>query len=154
MTRVRIRYLEFLRGGWGAALLTAPRAALIRVHAVHVDRKALVVTRILGARQLVQALLSGINPTPEILAAGIWVDAVHSVTAVGLAAADHRRVRVGVVDGLIAALWAALGLHHLHAGKSPPPAHARRRDRLARKVIGALPGGRGLMAQADSARAA
>jgi hypothetical protein len=119
-----IRYLEFVRAGWGALLLTAPRAVLTAVRAVHVDRKALAVTRILGARQLVQASLSGVNPTPEILAAGVWVDAVHSLTAFGLAAADRRRVRVGVIDGMVAAVWAGLGWHHLRANKTrqdPPP---------------------------------
>ncbi|MDT5147120.1 MAG: hypothetical protein QOC58_1765 [Mycobacterium sp.] len=55
------------------------------------DRKSLVVTRILGARHLVQAAFSGINPNPEVLAAGIWVDTVHSMTAFGLAAVDRRR---------------------------------------------------------------
>ncbi len=154
MRAVGIRYLEFIRAGWGAALLAAPRAVLTGVRAVHVDRKALIITRILGARQLVQASMSGINPTPEILAAGVWVDAVHSLTAFGLAVADRNRARVGVVDGLVAALWAGLGLHNLHTGKAPPTTHARRRDRLARTVIGALPGGRGLMVQADKARAA
>lgn len=151
---VSVRYLEVIRAGWGAALLAAPRAVLTGMRAVHVDRKALVVTRILGARQLVQAVLSGVNPTPEILAAGVWVDAVHSLTAFGLAVADRNRARVGVVDGLVAALWARFGLHNLHTGTAPPKAHARRRDRLARIVIGALPGGRGLMDQADKARAA
>jgi hypothetical protein len=148
-----MRYLEFIRAGWGAVLLAAPRAVLTGVRAAHVDRKALVVTRIRGARQLVQASLSGINPTPEILAAGVWVDAVHSLTAFGLAAADRRRAHVGVADGLVAALWAGLGWHYLHTGSTSPIANAPRRDRLARTVIGALPGGRGLMAQGRRARA-
>ena len=147
-----LRYLEFLRAGWGAALLAAPRAVLTEIRSVQVDRKAIVVTRILGGRQLVQATLSGVRPSPEILAAGVWVDGVHALTAFGLALADRRRARIGVADGLIAALWASLGLHNLHTGTTPPPAHARHRDQLARKVIGALPGGSRLMAVADRAR--
>lgn len=82
---------------------------------MRVDRKALVVTRILGARHLFQALLSGINPSPEVLAAGIWVDAVHSMTAFGLAVVDWRRARGGMIDGVVAASWAWLGLRHLHS---------------------------------------
>lgn len=148
-----VRYLEFVRAGWGAFLLMAPRAVLTAIQAVHVDRKALAVTRILGARQLVQASLSGANPTPEILAAGVWVDAVHSLTAFGLAAVDRRRGRVGVIDGTVAAVWAGLGWHHLHANKTRPFADVPRRDRLARTVIGALPGGGALMAEARKARA-
>jgi hypothetical protein len=146
------RRIEFVRAGWGAVLLVAPRAVLHLVRAVRVDRKALVITRILGARQLFQALLSGIGPSPEMLAAGVWVDTVHSMTAFGLAVIDRQRVRVGVVDGVVAALWAGLGLHHLYTGKAQTTV-ARGRDKLARTVVGALPGGRALMDQASAQRA-
>lgn len=149
---MRFRYIEFLRASWGLLLLLAPRAVLTWVHAVRIDRKALLVTRILGARQVVQALLSGTKPSPEILAAGIWVDAVHSLTALALAVADRRRVRVGLADAVVAALWAALGAYDLRTGKVSPGEHARGRNRLARAVIGALPGGRVVMDQARKAR--
>ncbi len=150
---MNVRRIELLRAGWGAVLLVAPGAVLHLVRAVRIDRKALVITRILGARQLFQALVSGIGPSPEMLAAGVWVDTVHSMTAFGLAVIDRRRVRVGVADGIVAALWAGLGLHHLYTGKAQNTA-ARGRDRLARAVVGALPGGRRLMNQADVLRAA
>lgn len=146
------RYIELVRAGWGAALLLAPGTVLSRVHGVQVDRKSLVISRILGARHLVQASLSGPSPTPEILAAGVWVDTVHSMTAVGLAVADGSRVRVGVVDAVVAGLWAVLGAYDLRTGKVPPSDQARVRNRLARGVIGALPGGRLVMDQAQQAR--
>lgn len=147
------RYIEFIRAGWGAALLIAPGAVLARLHGVRIDRKALVVSRILGARHIVQASLSGANPTPEILAAGVWVDTVHSLTALGLAVADRRRARAGVADAVVAALWAGLGTYDLRTGKIAPNEHAHVRNRLARTVIGALPGGRIVMDQARKARA-
>lgn len=146
------RYIEFIRASWGLLLLLAPHAVLARLHGVRVDRRALVVARILGARQVVQASLSGANPTPEILAAGVWVDAVHSLTALGLAVVDRRRARGGVIDAIVAALWAGLGAYDLRTGKVPADDHARVRNRLARRVIGALPGGRIVMAEAGKAR--
>lgn len=149
---MKVRRIEIVRAGWGAALLAAPGVVLDRVHGVHVDHLSLVVARILGARHLTQALLSGINPTPEVLAAGVWVDTVHSVTAFGLAGVDRRRARAGVTDGVVAAAWAGLGLRHLHTGEVKTSTSGLR-DRLARNVIGALPGGRGLMAQARRVRA-
>lgn len=76
---------------------------LSRVHGAEVDRKAVVVVRILGARHLVQAALSGIKPSPELIAAGAWVDTVHSVTAFGLAATDRYRAADGITDAVIAA---------------------------------------------------
>lgn len=149
---MKFRGFELLRAGWGAVLLAAPAGVLNHIHGVEADRKALAVTRILGARHLVQASFSGINPGPEVLAAGIWVDTVHSMTAFGLAALDRRRARGGVVDGIVAASWAGLALRHLHHG-NVRTASLRGRDRLARAVVGALPGGRRLMAQAQAVRA-
>jgi len=149
---MKIRAIELIRAGWGGVLLAAPAEVLGHIHGVRVDRRAVVVTRILGARHLVQALLSGVDPGPEVLAAGVWVDTVHSATALGLAVADRRRARGGVTDALVAASWAALGWRHLRTGKARTDG-VRGRDRLARAVVGALPGGRGLMARAQAVRA-
>lgn len=149
---MKIRAIELVRAGWGAVLLTAPAEMLDHIHGVRVDRKALVVTRILGARHLTQAALSGVNPGPEVLAAGVWVDAVHSATALGLAVLDRRRARGGVTDAAVAASWAVLGWRHLRAGRARTDGVGAR-DRLARTVVGALPGGGGLMARAQAVRA-
>jgi hypothetical protein len=149
---MHFRRIELMRGSWGAALLIAPRLVLAQVHGVRVDRKAVVVARILGARQLLQAGLSGINPSPEMLAGGVWVDAVHSLTAFGLAVGDRRRARAGITDGVVAAVWALLGWRHLSTGKATQAA-ARGRDRFARAVLGVLPGGRRLRRQAARVRA-
>lgn len=152
--RARLRSIEIVRGLWGAALLAAPEAVLTRVHGVQADRTAVTVARILGARHLVQATLSGVNPSPEVLAAGTWVDSVHSATAFGLATADSRRARAGITDGIVAAVWALFGLRDLTTGSPPPPAHERRRDRLATTLLPVLPGGRWLEAKAREARSA
>lgn len=148
---MKIRAIELIRAGWGAILVAAPGEVLEHIHGVRVDRKALIVTRILGARHLTQALLSGVNPSPEVLAAGVWVDTVHSATALGLAVVDRHRARGGVTDAVVAASWAVLGWRHLRAGKARTDG-VRGRDRLARTVVGALPGGRGLMARAQAVR--
>ncbi|OBH60220.1 hypothetical protein A5685_02970 [Mycobacterium colombiense] len=148
---MKIRAIELIRAGWGVVLLAAPNEVLDHIHGVQVDRKALVVTRILGARHLTQALLSGVNPGPEVLAAGVWVDTVHSATALGLAVVDRRRARGGVTDAVVAASWAALGWRHLRKGEARTD-DIRGRDRLARTVVGALPGGGRLMAQAERLR--
>ena len=57
-----------------------------------------------------------------------------------------------MTDAAVAAAWAALGWRHLRAGKARTDG-VRGRDRLARTVVGALPGGAGLMAQARAVRA-
>jgi hypothetical protein len=146
-----IRRIELVRGAWGTALLLAPRQMLEHVHHLHIDRPSLVVARMLGARQLAQAVLSGADPSPDVLALGVWVDAAHAATALGLAVADRQRARAGLTDAAVAALWAALGYRDLVTARSAPPSHQRRRDEMARVVLGLVPGGNRLLSRSAAA---
>lgn len=149
-----MRAIELVRGGWGAALLVAPRPVMERVHHVQVDTKSVVVVRILGARQLTQAVLSGRQPSPEVLAMGVWVDAVHALTALALAALDRPRARGGLLDAGVAGTWAAVGYRDLlraNSGAETPP---DRRDRLARLVLRVAPGGWLLLRRVERTRVA
>lgn len=141
----RSRKIELVRAGWGAALLVAPRQVMTNVHHVRIDTKSVAIARILGARQLAQAALSGFRPSPEVLATGVWVDAVHAMTALGLAVLDRSRARAGLTDTAVASLWAGAGYRDLAFAAPTPPAHQRRRDRLACIVLGAVPGGGALL---------
>ncbi|WP_422746377.1 hypothetical protein ACN27E_02135 [Mycobacterium sp. WMMD1722] len=137
------RYLEVVRAGWGAALVTAPVAVLHTVAGDdQPDRWAINVARILGARHLLQALLSGRRPSPEVLAAGVWVDGVHALTALLLALADRRRARLGLADAAFATVWGGAGWHDLIGTSAARVQHQRVRDRLARAVLRHVPGGR------------
>jgi len=104
------RPIELVRAGWGAALLLWPRPVLEHLRHVRVDTKSVAVTRILGARHLTQAVLSGVQPSPEVLAIGVWVDAVHAMTALGLAVTDRCRARAGLIDTVVAGVWAVLAI--------------------------------------------
>ena len=148
---MQLRLIELGRAAWGAGMLFAPRLVLERVHGVDIDTKAVIVARILGARHLVQAALSGIDPSPEVLAMGVWVDTAHASTALALAAADHSRRRAGITDGIVALGWAGTGYRDLRSAHATPPGHDRRRDALARRVMQFLPGARPLARAADRA---
>lgn len=148
----RSRPVELFRAGWGAALLIVPRGVLAHVHLLRADTKTVVTLRILGARQLAQAALSGIRPSPEVLAMGVWADTVHSLTAAALALADRSRVRAASADAAVAGLWAMSGYRDLGVGHTPAPAHQRRRDQLARTVLSIVPGGSPLMRLVDGVR--
>lgn len=150
---MQFRTIEAARALWGGALLFAPRVVLERVHHVQVDATTVAVARILGARHLTQAALSGINPSPEVLAMGVWVDAAHAASAVGLAVADRSRARAGLTDTAVAGIWGVAGYRDLANTRATPPAHDRRRDAMARFVLGIVPGGRRLRTMADHARA-
>lgn len=150
---MNVRSIEITRCLWGTALLVAPRGTLWRLPRVNVDRRAVAVTRILGARHIAQATLSGVEPSPEVLAAGVWVDAVHSITAVGLAAVDPHRAQGATIDAVVAAAWAVFGWRDLTTGKVPRRDRQQRRDQLARMMLALLPGGKPLLARAEQARA-
>ncbi len=152
MSRMPSRNIELARAAWGATLLFAPRQVMKHAHPVQIDRKSVVVARILGARQLTQATLSGVRPSPEVLAMGVWVDAVHAMTALALAAIDRSRTRAGLADTAVATVWAAAGYRDLVAAGPIPTAHRRRRDQLADVMLGAAPGGQFLLRRVRTAR--
>ena len=135
------RGIEILRGTWGAALLLAPDRVLRATDSEPVDTASRAVARILGARQLLQATLSGLRPSPEVLAMGVWVDTVHALTGAALALSVRRRARAGWTDAVIASVWAAAGYHELGGGRATPRAHQRYRDELADLVLDHVPGG-------------
>jgi hypothetical protein len=149
----RYRWIEILRGAWGVALLLSPDGVLRATDGGPVDTAARNVTRILGARQLVQATLSGLRPSPEVLAMGVWVDTVHALTASALALSDRRRARAGCTDAVIAGVWAGAGYHELKQGRATPRDHQPVRDRLADVVLDHAPGGRRLRGVVNRARA-
>jgi hypothetical protein len=133
------RKIEVARGTWGIVAIAAPRLVLARVGGDPTDRDSRVVMRILGARQAVQATLSGIAPTGPVLALGVWVDTVHAATAIALAAGDRRYSKPAAVDAVIAAIWAAVGFHDLNARQEDTG--ERRRSELASYLLAKLPGG-------------
>ena len=148
----RYRVIEILRAAWGVALLIAPDRVLAATDSGPVDTPSRTVTRILGARQLAQATLSGLRPSPEVLAMGVWVDTVHALTALTLALGDRRRARAGCAAAAIAGVWAGAGYHELRQGRATPHDHQRVRDRLADLVLYHVPGGRRLRGEVNRAR--
>ncbi|BBX67531.1 hypothetical protein [Mycolicibacterium psychrotolerans] len=138
----RYRPAEIVRAGWGTALLVAPDRVLDATRSGPADSTSRGVARVLGARHLVQAVLSGLRPDRDVLALGVWVDAVHALTASLLAVGDRRRARVGCTDAAIAAGWAVTGYRDLRRGRVPPREHQRLRDGLAALLLRHVPGGR------------
>ena len=77
------------RAGWGLACLLAPvsvgRALGLRAD----DRRAHLLLRLLGARDLGQAVLAGAAPPPALLRLGADVDALHALSMYALAAVSR-----------------------------------------------------------------
>jgi hypothetical protein len=142
------RKIEIARGLWGATLFTAPGLVLDVTGGDPDDRASRLVMRILGARQVTQAVLSGIGPTGPVLALGVWVDVAHATTSVALAVTERRYTRPAAVDASIATGWALAGLHALN--HHPPQSGEPRRSQLARTILAVLPRGRYLLAKVDA----
>ncbi len=102
--------LSWARGGLGAAQLLFPGRASRPLTGAPPDRRTRQVVRILGGRQLIQALATGADPTATMLAVGAAVDVIHGLTMVVLAVVDRRRRRVALGDALIAAAFAWAGV--------------------------------------------
>ncbi|MGQ7297096.1 hypothetical protein [Quadrisphaera sp. KR29] len=132
--------LQGARAAWGAALLAAPGTVLGLLGQRRPGPRSLGVVRLLGARHLVQAAFCGRAPGRAALADGAWLDAVHALSALGLAAADRRRARLALLDAAIASTW---GLATARAARRVPldTGHEpSRRERLARTLHPLLPG--------------
>lgn len=144
------RKIEIVRAVWGIAGMSAPGRVLSTVGGDPDDRPSRVVMRILGARQLSQAALSGLSPTPAVLAMGVWVDAVHALSALGLAVGRPAYARPAFADAAIASVWAGFGYEDLRSGGRSEGEELR--SRLGRAVLSVVPGGNPLLRRANAAR--
>jgi hypothetical protein len=106
-----------LRAGYGTLLLAVPDP-VIRLYTGHrADPLARAVTRILGARHLLQGILSCGAPDDLVLALGVEVDLTHVASMLGLAVLDQRWRRAGLVDAAAAGVFALAGM--VLVGRTP-----------------------------------
>jgi len=98
-----------MRVGYGALQLAAPALGAGQLLGRPIDARARLVIRVLGARQLGQAVASGTSPSYPILALGVEVDLIHAATMIALGPVDRRRRTIAVENALIAASFALAG---------------------------------------------
>lgn len=101
-----MRIVELSRAAWGIALLAAPRPVL-RTMRTPTDTPAVVTARVLGTRQVLQALATTVRPTRTVRLLGAGADALHALTAIGLAARSRPRRVPGLIETGLAAAWIA-----------------------------------------------
>lgn len=98
-----------LRVGYGAVLLAVPDP-VFRLYTGHrADPLARAVTRLLGARHLIQGILTGGTPSAVVLALGTEADVAHVASMLGLAVCDRQRRRAGLIDAAVAGSFAMAG---------------------------------------------
>jgi hypothetical protein len=95
----------------GTTLLLEPDA----IPGANSSRRSEVAIRALGARHLLEAIVVNVRPTPGIAAAGAAVDAIHALSALGLAAAVSRYRRLALLNAAGASAFALAGARHARA---------------------------------------
>ena len=95
---------------YGAILLLTPAQALEKLARAPVDRRAAVVARVLGARELVQAEFVRRHPGRPAQLISAAVDGLHAASMFGLAAADRERRTLALNSGATAGAMALAAL--------------------------------------------
>jgi len=116
-TSIEPRSLCLLSGArtlWGAALLIAPGAVLSDLPHQRIDRPARAFARILGARHLIEAAITGRRHTREWILAGATVDATHAATMAVLAWLRPSRRELALTNAATATMLAAAGVYEAH----------------------------------------
>jgi hypothetical protein len=104
--------LAAIRACWGTSLLFAPGSLLATVGADRSrgDPRARAVTRVLGARELIQAALAARDWSRTATFGGAVVDAAHAVTMVALAVRRSAYRRPAAASATVSAGFAVAGI--------------------------------------------
>ena len=103
--------LTGVRAGYGSLLLVAPRP-LVRFASGRrrADGAAVLFARVLGVRQLLEALaVASTRREPAVVAIGAGVDAIHAATAVTLAVRKPEHRRAAAANAVVATVLAVAG---------------------------------------------
>ena len=103
------RAFSLTRAAYGAVLLCAPGAVISRCTGQPSSTRARAVVRLLGSRHLLQAAVTARAPGALVLRAGAQVDLAHAASMLALGAIGRPLRRAQLADGLVAAIFAALG---------------------------------------------
>ena len=111
LVRLRaVRVTELVRAAYGLGELVAPDALSRGALGVRRNPRERTVARLLGARHLVQAVLTTLLPDQRTRLVGGGVDALHSSSMVVWALVDRRRARQAWGEAVSAALFAGAEL--------------------------------------------
>jgi hypothetical protein len=120
--------------------LLLPGIAIRLLGSDPLGRGARGVVRVLGVRQLVQALATSAQPTAAVLVLGVEVDLAHAASMVGSGMLSGRWRRVALADAAIAIMFAVAGALLARSNGQPNATFgfAAIRDRAAESLAGRL----------------
>jgi hypothetical protein len=102
--------------GYGVALICCPRLLIQSRTHERPSRRACAVGRVLGIRQVAQAVVSTACPTRWLIGAGVTADVAHAASMVALAGLDPDLRPALLTDAVIASALAAAGEASLRNG--------------------------------------
>jgi hypothetical protein len=101
--------LSLARAIVGALRLAWPAATTPGISGKGLGRPGRRIVRVLGARQLTQAVVTGLAPNGALLWSGAAVDILHALSMIGLVVGARRYRRPAMVEAILAASFAAAG---------------------------------------------
>jgi hypothetical protein len=108
---VQVAGFAVSRGALGAVELVLPGLmARWSCGRSRLDRRSTLAVRVLGGRQLGQALVLYLAPARKVVVAGAVVDGIHGATMLALAIRSTRWRPAALIEALVATSLAGLGL--------------------------------------------
>lgn len=115
--------LSAVRGAVGVCELGwAPQTARL-VRAPDTPGRTPMVIRVLGGRQVVQAVATQLRTTPTVLVSGAVVDCLHAASLIALALAKRRWRRAAISEAVLAICGAIVGAAAARALQRRPQPH-------------------------------
>lgn len=109
--------LQPVRACYGGALLFAPARVIRMVTGRPASPRACGVARVLGARHLIQAVVTiAADSSAESVGLGALVDLAHAASMAGLALVDRGVRRLTLSDALVETMFATAGLSQVTQG--------------------------------------
>lgn len=119
---------EGTRLGYGLVLLLAPDRLLKTLTGVRLDRRGRTLARVLGARHLLQAIVSTRAGEGAQRQMGGVVDQMYAASMLGVALLSPRWRRLALIDGAAASLFSLAGTSHPEVDqvmRTAPDRHVR-----------------------------
>ena len=119
-----MRTRDLVRLSYGVALLVDPQRCSIALTGTRLDRPGRVTARVLGARQVLQAVVLMRDGRTRVRRASRAVDLLHAGSMLVLAAWSPSRTRTATTDAVVAALFAGPSPSPRGPRPAPPLEHA------------------------------
>jgi NAD(P)-dependent dehydrogenase (short-subunit alcohol dehydrogenase family) len=133
--------LAAVRIAWGIMLVVAPRRLIAHSRRHSSQRVPVNVLRMLGLRHLLQAVTTLAVPETAVVEIGAGTDALHAMTALGLAATSRPWRRAALADGAAAGIFGVAGWLLRPRQDQFPDRNPKGRSSMTKRRVAVVTGG-------------